>query len=126
MLPRHKGFTLLEVCLALMIGLLLITLAVPSIMGVLGEQRLKHSFEAFDRFVQDAKMKSVHERRDYVMAWDDKGITLVSAGATDDAEKKGSRNDAGSNRFVFDKGQSYSLQRTAALTVREHGVSSRK
>ena len=99
-----------------MIGLFLITLAVPSILGVLGEQRLKRSYEAFDRFVQNAKMKSVRERRDYLMTWDKKGISLVSAESADDAAKKSADDDPKSNRFLFGKEESYSLERTAALT----------
>jgi len=116
MSSRHNGFTLLEVCLALMIGLLLITLAVPSVVSVLGEQRLKRSFDEFDRFVQDAKLKSERERRDYVMAWDDKGIKLAPAGSVDDAPRKGAAKDSDTNRFAFEKGQTFSLNRTAALT----------
>jgi len=115
MYPRTNGFTLLEICLALMIGLFLITLAVPSILGVLGEQRLKRSYEAFDRFVQNAKMKSVRERRDYLMTWDKQGISLVSAESVADAARKSANDDAKSNRFVFGKEESYSLERTAAL-----------
>jgi len=117
MSPRKNGFTLLEICLALMIGLLLITLAVPSVMGVLAEQRLKRSFEVFDVFVQSAKLKSVHERRDYVMAWDEKGITLKPAGEAQGTAGRNIDEDVKAEQFTFEKGQIYALERPAALSA---------
>lgn len=104
---RRAGFTLLEICLALLIGLMLILLAVPSISGLLAEQRLKQSFERFDQMAATAKLRSVTEQRTYALAWDRKGITLAPLGARDD--------DRGENRLVFEKDELYRLVRPAAL-----------
>lgn len=93
-----------------MIGLLLITLAVPSIAGMLAEQRLKQSFEAFDGFVRSAKMKSVSERRTYVMVWDEEGITMHPAETRETDEP-----DAGLDRFDFEKDETFTIARPAAL-----------
>jgi type II secretory pathway pseudopilin PulG len=107
---RRAGFTLLEICLALAIGVMLILLAVPSISGLLAEQRLKQSFERFDQLVAAAKLKSVTEQRTYALAWDRKGIGLRALGANE----SGNDEDAG-DRLVFEKDESFDLTRPGAL-----------
>ena len=59
-----------------MIAALLITLAVPSIAGMLAERRLKQSFERFDAMVTEARRKSITEQRAYALAWMKDGIAL--------------------------------------------------
>lgn len=113
MLTRQNGFTLLEICLALMIGLLLITLAVPSVMHAMAEQRLKRSFETFNTFVQDVRLRSLHEQHDLVMQWDEKSITVEDAVSVDQhSEESDSRQP---KSFQFDAGDHYTLTRPAAL-----------
>jgi Tfp pilus assembly protein FimT len=109
-LSRRAGFTLLEICLALLIGVMLILLAVPSISGLLAEQRLKKSFEQFEQLVAAAKLQSVTEQRTYALAWDRKGITMGPLGP----REPGHDEDAG-NRLVFEKDESFDLLRPAAL-----------
>ncbi len=83
---RISGFTLIEICLAVAIGLLIVTMMVPSVGGLFAEQKLKRSFEEFDRFVRSAQLKSVSERRDYVMLFADDGISLEPANPTEEME----------------------------------------
>jgi type II secretory pathway pseudopilin PulG len=108
-MSRRAGFTLIEICLALLIGMCLMALAVPSISGMLREQRLRRSFEAFDRFVRTAQLKSITEQRAYVMVWTDDGIELVPVERieTDAAEPE---------RFAFAQDQVFTIERSAALT----------
>ena len=73
---RARGFTLIEICLAVAIGLLVVTLMVPSVAGLFAEQKLNSSFEEFDRFVRGAQMRSVAERRDYLMVFEEDAILL--------------------------------------------------
>ena len=74
---RHsRGFTLIEICLAVVIGLLVVTLMVPSVSGLFAEQKLNQSLEAFDRFVRSAQMRTVAERRDYVIFFEEEAIVL--------------------------------------------------
>jgi len=114
MLSRQNGFTLLEICLALMIGLLLITLAVPSVLHAMAEQRLRRTFEAFDTFVQDARMRSVREQHDITMRWDEKGITITVSDPTGQDSRR-ETDSTESNNFAFAKGEEYTLARPAAL-----------
>jgi prepilin-type N-terminal cleavage/methylation domain-containing protein len=76
---RRDGFTLLEILLAVFISLMVVTIAVPSVSGLLAEQRMKRSFEAFDALVQDARRLSVKERRAYRIVWGPGALTLEPA-----------------------------------------------
>jgi len=73
---RCRGFTLIEICLAVFISLMLITLAVPSIQRLLNEEKGKESFDRFDALVRHAQSLAVSERRPYVLEWDDSGVLM--------------------------------------------------
>jgi type II secretory pathway pseudopilin PulG len=110
MSSRHAGFTLLEICLALAIGVMIIVLAVPSIAGVIAEQRLKQSFERFDRLVSAAKLRSVTGQRAHVLVWDREGVSLL---VSDDAAEEPA--DTTEERMTFEKEESLTIRRPAAL-----------
>jgi hypothetical protein len=80
------AFTLLEICLALAIGMMLVLLAVPSVSGLLAEQRLKRSFERFDHLVAAATARSVAEQRAYALVWENHGVRLVPVEPADPAQ----------------------------------------
>jgi hypothetical protein len=73
----------LEVCLALAIGMMLVLLAVPSVSGLLAEQRLKHTYERFDRLVAAATTRSVAEQRAHALVWEKHGVRLVPLESAD-------------------------------------------
>ena len=110
-LSSRTGFTLLEICLALLIAAMLIALAVPGIAGVLAEQRLKESFERFDSLVAIAKRRSVTEQRTYAIVWSKKGITLQPAEG-----KKSTDDDDEPASLTVDRNESFQLYRPAALS----------
>lgn len=112
-MSRRSGFTLLEICIALFIAMLMITLAVPSVMSMLAEERLKASFDAFDGWVRKARERSIVERRSYVLVWTEDGIDLMPAegNETDDMDET----DAAPERLVFAKGEKITLERPSAL-----------
>lgn len=103
---RRAGFTLLEICLALAIGLLIIMLSVPGIAGLLAEQRLKKSFERFSQLVTTAHLRSVTEQRTYRLVWEKRGISVVVA---EDVTR------ASVERLIFGEGEDFQLRRTASL-----------
>jgi prepilin-type N-terminal cleavage/methylation domain-containing protein len=108
---RRAGFTLLEICLALLIVAMLLLLAVPGIAGLLAEQRLKQSFERFDKLVAMAKHQSVMEQRAYVMAWDRRAITLAPVDPN-----APSANGTAVARLDIEQNESFELRRLAALS----------
>jgi Tfp pilus assembly protein FimT len=66
---RLRGFTLVEIVLAVFILMLLLVLAVPSLTGVLADRQLKRSLDGFNNFVRHAQERSVVERRPYLLVW---------------------------------------------------------
>ena len=76
MVPRHAAFTLLEICLTLVIGLVLIMLAVPSVSGLLAEQRLHETWDRFEQLANSARLHSIKEQKTCRLVWDGHRITL--------------------------------------------------
>ena len=83
-MSRRDGFTLLEILLAVVIALIFLTMAIPSVEGLFAEQRLKKSFEEFDDFVRRAQTRAVEERRAFVLIWDEGGITVQPDSPTEE------------------------------------------
>jgi Tfp pilus assembly protein FimT len=104
---RHAGFTLLELCLALVIGVMIILLAVPSVAGLVAEQRLRRSFERFDRLVAAARVRSVTEQRAYILSWERAGIVAHPTGLA--------VSESPEERLVFGQDETFRLRRPAAL-----------
>jgi Tfp pilus assembly protein FimT len=92
------------------IGVLLIAIAVPSIAGMIAEQRLRESFRKFDRLASLARHESVTTQRECRLVWDRKGISLFRQISPEDAGE-----DATEERLSFDEKESFQLRRTAAL-----------
>jgi len=76
---RQRGFTLVEIIIAVFILLLLLTLAVPSLNGVLADKRLHRSLDRFNELVRQTHERSLAEHRDYLIVWNDAFITLQPA-----------------------------------------------
>src|SRR6266446_6929104 len=71
-----RGFTLIEIVIAVFIMMLLLMLAVPSLEGVLADKRLRRSLDRFNDLVRQAQERSVGEHRAYLIVWGDKSIAL--------------------------------------------------
>ena len=68
-MQRFRGFTLIEIVLAISILMLLLLLAVPSLHGVFTNRRLKSSLDGFNNLVREAQQRTVSERRPYLIVW---------------------------------------------------------
>ncbi len=79
-MAKRAGFTLLELCLAFVIGLLIVTVALPSLGSLFAEQRLVRTFEKLDGLARTAQRLSMHDRKTYEMVWDRGTISLRVAG----------------------------------------------
>jgi hypothetical protein len=91
-LPANPAaFTLLEVCIAVFIGVMIILAAIPSISGVLEEQRAKKLFNQFDDLTKAAASRAVTERRPYVLDWDDSGVFMRPLEPENAGEAQGSQ-----------------------------------
>jgi len=76
MSARRAAFTLLEICLVLMIGMILILLAVPSVAGMIANQRLHETYVRFEKLVDEARLLSLREQKPAYLVWDKQGISL--------------------------------------------------
>jgi len=77
---RDDGFTLVELAIAVVILVLLMMLAVPSMNGVLADRRLHRSLDAFNAMVREAHERSIAERRSYLIVWYDGKVGLRPEG----------------------------------------------
>lgn len=109
LMHRRAGFTLLELCVAIVIALTVLGIAVPSVRSVMAEQRLKATFEEFDDFVRKAQLRSVAERTAVRLVWGKEGIELVPERAAREGEEPKIE------QFPFSEGRAYVLSRPAAL-----------
>jgi prepilin-type N-terminal cleavage/methylation domain-containing protein len=77
---RRAGFTLVELAIAVVILVVLLMLAVPSMNGVLADRRLHQSLDAFNAMVREAHERSIAERRSYLIVWYDGKVGLRPEG----------------------------------------------
>ena len=75
-MQRSRGFTLIEIVIAVFILVMLLLLAVPSLTGVLGERRLHAALDRFNDLVHQAQERSVAEHRSYLLVWQDNNVIL--------------------------------------------------
>jgi type II secretory pathway pseudopilin PulG len=73
---RLRGFTLIEIALAIFILMLILVLAVPSFSGVIASRRLKQSLDEFNDLVRLAQERSVTERRPYLIVWSKNNVIV--------------------------------------------------
>ncbi len=107
--PQAGGFTLLEICLAIFITLLIVAAAVPSLSGLSEEKKARAVLDALDGLAQEARARSVEEQRPYVLLWSDEGVALLPDGAKPDPANEGTP------RLKLAKGDSLTLELPAAL-----------
>ncbi len=111
MFPRRAGFTLLEICLALVIIVTVILLIVPSVSGLFAEQRLRRSYERFDQLVAATTIRSMREKRSYALVWEKNGIRSVPLEGKLESDEP-------SQGFAWSDDEKFELQLPAALAPR--------
>jgi type II secretory pathway pseudopilin PulG len=77
---RRWGFTLIELAIAVVILILLMMLAVPSMSGVMADRRLRRSLDEFNAVVREAQERSVTEHRAYLVVWQDGKLGMRAEG----------------------------------------------
>ena len=77
---RSTGFTLIEMAVAVVILMLLMMLAVPSMSGVMADRRLRRSLDEFNVIVREAQERSVTEHRPFLIVWEKGKLGLRAEG----------------------------------------------
>ncbi len=107
---RTAAFTLIEIAISVLIMLLLLGLAVPSMNGVLADRRLHRSLDAMNALVRQAQERSIREHRPYLIVWEKEAIVLRTAAPAKD------EGDAAVATLPFKRGDAFRLTLPAALT----------
>jgi type II secretory pathway pseudopilin PulG len=105
------GFTLLEISLAVVIGLMMLSLALPSMRGLFAEQRLRERMEQFDQFVGRAAELARTSKMEVRLRWEEGGVRIVPE---QELPEDGSLREEGWDFFVLEKEESLQLARTVA------------
>ncbi|HEU5245609.1 MAG TPA: prepilin-type N-terminal cleavage/methylation domain-containing protein [Candidatus Udaeobacter sp.] len=87
-MQQARGFTLIEIALAIFILMLLLMLALPSFSGVIANRRLKQSLDGFNNLVRQAQERSVVERRPYLIVWSKNNVVVRPEVFAEDEEAK--------------------------------------
>lgn len=106
---RARGFTLIEIMISVAILVLILALAVPSLVGVMADKRLKRSVNEFNDIVHQAREHSVAEHRAYLIVWNDKGAALRPEIFTKDDEARDVA------QFAVARGETLTLSLPSAL-----------
>lgn len=106
---RRDGFTLIEIVISVVILLVILLLAVPSLTGVLADRRLRRSLDDVNRLVLQAQERSISERRSYLIVWRDKQFALRPEGFLKGEDRKPLAT------LRWQKGDSFTLSFPAAL-----------
>src|SRR5262245_43218889 len=107
---NQSGFTLFEVILAIVIGLMFMLIALPSIGSLFTERRLLERYEAFDEFVRAGRLKAVQEQRNYVVIFEEAGVSIEPDEVTDDDDQGGAP-----ESYSLGEGSTLTIERPAAL-----------
>jgi prepilin-type N-terminal cleavage/methylation domain-containing protein len=75
---RSRGFTLIEIVLAIFIMVLILGMAVPSLKGVFADKKLRKTYDGFNELVRRAQETAIKERRPYLLVWHKASIGLES------------------------------------------------
>ncbi|SRR6266480_4606887 len=112
---RARAFTLLEVMVAVVILMIIMLLAVPSLNGVLADKRLRRSYNGFNALVLRAQERAVTEHRPYLIVWQKEAVALRPEGFAKDEEKKNT------DDLQLGKGEVLAISLPAALVKKPPG-----
>ncbi len=101
---------MLEIVIAVAIIMLMLVLAMPSLKGVLDDQRLRRSLDGFNALVLKAQERSVTEHRSYLIVWQKDAVVLRPEAFGRDEEEKDTA------ELNLGRGEALKLSLPAALT----------
>jgi len=110
-----RGFTLIEIVIAVAILTVILMMAVPSLSGVIADRKLRASLDQFNNLVRQAQERSVNEHRPYLIVWTSKEVVVQPEAFMKDEEKKAVAT------FSLEYGSALTLTLPAALTSKPAG-----
>ena len=114
-MQRSRGFTLVEIVIAVAILAIVLLMAMPSLSGVLADRKLRASLDQFHNLVRVALERSVNEHRAYLIVWGDKDVIVQPEAFRKDEEQKAVAT------FSLERGSALTLDLPAALKSKPGG-----
>ncbi len=74
----RAGFTIIELMVAVMVGLMMLGLAVPSMRGVLEEQRLREKLASFEEVVRRSAALASKSKKEVRLIWFKDGLRALT------------------------------------------------
>lgn len=99
--------------LAVLIAIIVMAVAVPSMKGLREEKLLRESYEKLETLVYKAQTNAIAQQRTWVLVWEQNQILLQPDAPTADEKQSGSAE--GTETLTFGDGEKYSITRPAAL-----------
>ncbi|HEX4638605.1 MAG TPA: prepilin-type N-terminal cleavage/methylation domain-containing protein [Chthoniobacterales bacterium] len=109
-MQRSRGFTLIEIVIAVAILVVVLMMAVPSLSGVIADRKLRASLDQFNNLVRAAQERSVNEHRPYLIVWSDKEVFVQPEAFGKDEDRKTVA------RFPLEHGSILTLTLPAAIS----------
>ena len=108
-----SAFTLLELMLAVVIAVIIMSIAVPSMRGLREERQLRESYSKLETLVYKAQSNAITQQRTWVLVWEKGQILLQPDSPT--AEERQAGGAEGQETLTISEDEKYTLQRPAAL-----------
>jgi prepilin-type N-terminal cleavage/methylation domain-containing protein len=109
----HRAFTLIELMLAVAIALVIFGVAIPSMMGLSAEKRLRATFERFDELARSAQLRAISQQRSWTLVWQPGVITLQPDEPS--SEERLGGGDGLVESLSYGENESYTIERPASL-----------
>jgi prepilin-type N-terminal cleavage/methylation domain-containing protein len=111
-LSSRRGFTLLEMMLAIAIAVAVMVLAIPNMRGTARERRLRETFERFDGLARKAQLNAVRQQRPWSISWEQNRIVLKPDDPKPEEVESG---EAQEESLPITNEEGFTLERHAAL-----------
>lgn len=115
MLHRRSGFTLIELMVAIVVAIMVVFMALPSLRGMSKEKKLLETFERFDGLARQAQVNAVEQQRAWMLEWGPGTITLRPESPTPDERLNEGTDMSGYQLLPVTKEENYALERPVAL-----------
>lgn len=111
---RHlSAFTLLELMLAVVIAVIIMSVAVPSMRGLREERMLRESYSKIETLVYKAQSNAITQQRTWVLVWEKGQILLQPDSPTPEERQSGGAE--GGETLTIAEDEKITLVRPAAL-----------
>ena len=74
----NHAFTLLEIMMAVLIGIMIIAVAIPSLDGLIDERKARAKFDAFEALVEEGLRVSMNSGAPTQLIWEQERVVLIS------------------------------------------------